>query len=141
MSRRLIDLDGMAELERRALMAPRLADEDARDTHPELDALSRALFGITADDADATARPAGWDGIDRRPLRDQVEAFEREGWDVTDDRRRPLRTLSHFHVALWLAIRGVAGRLPFTAPPTDEGSSAWEQTLRAQAKRFRQDRR
>ncbi len=46
-------------------------------------------------------------------MREQVDAFEAEGWDVTDAKRRPLRMLGHFNVQLWLAVRGVAGTLPF----------------------------
>ncbi len=34
---------------------------------------------------------------------------------MTDAKRRPLRMLHHFNVQLWLAIRGVAGSLPFQA--------------------------
>ena len=40
-------------------------------------------------------------GVDRA-------AFEDAGWDVTDDKRRPLRVLGHFSGPLWLAVRGVA---------------------------------
>ena len=70
--KRLIDLPGMAELERAALMNPRLGDDDARDQFPELDERSRALFGLTADEADDTPRPDGWDRIERKPLRECV---------------------------------------------------------------------
>ena len=111
--RRLIDLPGIAELEDKALMKPRYADVDARGEFPEIDACSVALFGLTADEADDAPRPEGWDRIERRPVREQVEAFEAKGWDVTDNKRRPLRMLGHFNVQLWLAVRGVAGSLPF----------------------------
>ena len=113
--RRLLDLPGIAELEDKALMKPRYADDDARSEFPEIDACSTAVFGLTADEADEVARPEGWDRIERKPMRDQVNAFEAEGWDVTDARRRPLRMLHHFNVQLWLAVRGVAGSLPFHA--------------------------
>jgi hypothetical protein len=113
--RRLIELPGIAELEDKALMKPRYADDDARSQFPEIDECSKALFGLTADEADEIARPEGWDRIERRPVRDQVDAFEAEGWDVTDAKRRPLRMLGHFNVQLWLAIRGVAGSVPFQA--------------------------
>jgi len=141
--RRLIDLPGMADLEQAALMNPRYADADAREAFPELDERSRAIFGLTADEADEVPRPAGWDGVDRRPLRDQVLAFEQEGWDVTD-RRRPLRTLAHFNVQLWLALRGVAGQLPGVTPDPDhdgDGSKGWAAAMQADAKRFKRDRR
>ena len=111
--RRLIDLPGIAELEDKALMKPRYADDDARSEFPEIDECSTALFGLTADEADDVARPEGWDRIERKPVREQVDAFEAEGWDVTDNKRRPLRMLHHFNVQLWLAVRGVAGSLPF----------------------------
>ncbi len=137
--RRLIDLPGIADLETKALMKPRYADEDARPEFPEIDAVSTAIFGLTADEAYDVERPDGWDRIDRKPLRDQVAAFEAEGWDVTDDKRRPLRMLAHFNVQLWLALRGVAGTLPF-APEVDE-TQAMMSSLAADAARFRRDRR
>ncbi len=138
---RLIDLPGVAALEQKALMNPRYGEADARAHYPEIDLCSTAIFGLTADAADQTARPPGWDRIERRPIREQVEAFEREGWDVTDARRRPLRMLEHFNVQLWLALRGVAGRLPFTAVDDDEAPGAWGASLQAQATRFKRDRR
>ncbi|HEY5411142.1 MAG TPA: hypothetical protein VIJ94_10495 [Caulobacteraceae bacterium] len=123
--RRLIELPGIAELEDKALMKPRYADVDARSEFPEIDACSKELFGLTADEADEVPRPEGWDRIERRPAREQVDAFEAEGWDVTDAKRRPLRMLGHFNVQLWLAVRGVAGALPFHAAkePDDLKSS------------------
>jgi hypothetical protein len=140
MPRRLIDLPGLKELERKALMTPRYADADARSHYGDIDACSLAIFGLTADMADEIARPPGWDGIDLKPLAQQVAAFEREGWDVTDDRRRPLRMLAHFNVQLWLALRGVAGQLPF-APVDDEAPTSWGASLQADAARFKKDRR
>jgi len=140
MSRRLIDLPGLKALEHKALMNTRYAEPDARSQYAEIDACSVAVFGITADAAEATPRPVGWDGIDLKPIAQQVEAFEREGWDVTDDRRRPLRMLSHFNVQLWLALRGVAGALPF-APVDEEAPSRWAASLQADATKFKRDRR
>ena len=139
---RLIELPGVAELERTALMRPSYADADARSRHPEIDQCSRLLFGITADEADEVTRPADWDGVDRLSLREQVPAFEREGWDVTQH-RRPLRTLAHLNVQLWLAVRGVAGRLPVQAAVDEEDTTAraWGASLQAGATRFRRDRR
>ena len=61
--------------------------------------------------------------------------LEAEGWDVTDDKRRPLRTLAHFNQQLWLALRGVAGSLPFQ--PEDTRPDAWATSLAADAQRFR----
>ncbi len=124
-------------------MTPRLADADARAHYPELDQCSTALFGLTADEAEAVVRPAGWDGAERKPLPVQVQLLEAAGWDVTD-RRRPLRTLAHFNVQLWLALRGVAGRLP-QGPADDSeedaGAAAWGSALQAGAVRFKRDRR
>jgi hypothetical protein len=137
--RRLVDLPGIADLEAKALMQPRYADDDARTQFPDIDAVSTAVFGLTADEADDVPRPPGWDRIERKPLRDQVAALEAEGWDVTDDRRRPLRMLGHFSVQLWLALRGVAGTLPF-APEVDETQTMMS-SLAADAARFRRDRR
>ncbi|MDR3509315.1 MAG: hypothetical protein P4L64_15580 [Caulobacteraceae bacterium] len=135
--RRLIDLPGLRELEGKALMNSRLADADARMNFPELDEVSRAIFGLTADEAEDAPRPADWDRIDRRPARDQIPAFEAEGWDVTDDKRRPLRLLDHFSVQLWLAIRGVAGTLPYQAEAEPDFGAA---SLAADAARFRKNK-
>ncbi|WP_293679571.1 hypothetical protein [uncultured Phenylobacterium sp.] len=133
--RRLIDLPGVADLELKALMKRDFAEPEARTAHPEIDACSTALFGLTADEAEAVPRPPGWDDVDTRPLGAQVFAFEDAGWDVTDDKRRPLRVLGHFHQQLWLAVRGVAGKLPFQAESTEP--EAWVSKLAAEASRFR----
>ncbi len=85
--RRLLDLPGIAELEEKALMKPRYADDDARSEFPEIDACSTEIFGLTADEADELPRPEGWDRIERKPVREQVDAFEAEGWDITDAKR------------------------------------------------------
>lgn len=47
---------------------------------------------------------------------------------------RPLRVLGHFSAALWLAVRGVAGSLPYEAEPDD--AEALTSRLEAEAKRF-----
>ncbi|WP_339933062.1 hypothetical protein [uncultured Brevundimonas sp.] len=133
--RRLIDLPGIADLEYQALLKRDWAEPGARAEFPEIDACSRAVFGLTADEAEAIARPADWDGIDQQSHARQVEAFEVEGWDVTDNRRKPLRMLDHFSTQLWLAIRGVAGELPFQ--PDDEQPDAWGSSLADDAARFR----
>jgi hypothetical protein len=134
--RRLIELPGIGALEFKAVMKREFAEPEARAEHPEIDARSRALFGLTAEEAQAAPRPAGWDGIEARPVADQVAAFEAAGWDVTDDKRRPLRMLLHFNQQLWLALRGVAGELPFQAPPP-EAPDRWAANLAAEAKRFK----
>ena len=108
--RRLIDLPGVDDLELKALMKPRLADPDLRDEHPEVDAVARAAFGLSLDEA--------------------------EGWDVTDRRRKPLRMLPLFALPLALAARGVAGALPFRAEP-DHAETDWGASLKAEAGRFR----
>jgi hypothetical protein len=133
--RRLIDLPGVADLEFRAVMKRDFAEPEARAEFPELDDCSRTLFGLTADDAEAVTRPTDWDRAERLPVPQQVLAFEAEGWDVTDDKRRPLRILGHFNQQLWLAIRGVAGELPFQ--PEDTTPDPWGASLAAEAKRFR----
>lgn len=133
--RRLLDLPGVADLEFKAVMKREFAEPEARAEHPELDDCSRAIFGITADEAEAAPRPDGWDNIDTQPIPKQVFAFEDAGWDVTDDKRRPLRILPHFNQQLWLAIRGVAGTLPFQ--PEDDAPQAWVTNLAAEAARFR----
>lgn len=133
--RRLIDLPGVSDLEFKALMKRDFAEPEARLEDPALDAVSRALFGLTADEAEAAARPEDWDHIETKPIPKQVFAFEDAGWDVTDDKRRPLRVLGHFNQQLWLAIRGVAGELPFQ--PEDDQPEAWVASLAAEASRFR----
>ena len=133
--RRLIDLPGVKDLEFRAVMKRDFAEPEARAEFPEIDACSTAIFGLTADEAEDASRPADWDHIEARAVPVQVAAFEDAGWDVTDDKRRPLRVLGHFNAQLWLAIRGVAGTLPFQA---DSGEpEAWVSNLEAEAKRFR----
>jgi hypothetical protein len=134
--RRLIALPGVSDLELKALMKPRMSEEESRVDFPEIDACVSALFGLTPDKADEIERPADWDLIDRKPLADQVVAFEAAGWDVTDDRRRPLRTLVHFAGPLWLAIRGVAGTLPFQ-PDAVPTAGDWGSNMAAEAARFR----
>jgi hypothetical protein len=133
--RRLVDLPGVADLEFKALMKRDFAEPEARAEFPEIDECSLKNFGLTADQADEIARPADWDGIDRAPLGKQVFAFEDAGWDVTDDKRRPLRVLVHFNQQLWLAIRGVAGELPFQAEV--DPSEALLSSLARDAERFR----
>jgi hypothetical protein len=135
--RRLIDLPGMAELERKALMKPAYAEEASRGEFPEIDALSLELFGITPDQADDIPRPDGWDRIERKPVAQQVMAFEDAGWDVTDDRRRPLRMLGQFSAVLWLALRGVAGTVPFAPDPDEHKPDPWGASLAAEAARFK----
>jgi len=131
----LIDLPGVAALETRALMKRDFAEAEARAEHPELDETSHALFGLTADEAHAAGKPDGWIDIeDASPAR-QAMLFEDAGWDVTDDKRRPLRVLGHFNQQLWCAIHGVAGRLPFA--PEDDKPQAWISTLEAEAAKFR----
>jgi hypothetical protein len=132
---RLIDQAGVADLEFKALMKRDFAAPQARAEHPEIDEVSRALFGLTADEAQAHPRPGDWDDIEVKAIPRQVEAFEAAGWDVTDDKRRPLRVLEHFNQQLWLAIRGVAGTLPFQ--PDDDRPEAWVKSLAAEAARFR----
>ena len=133
--RRLIDLPGVRDLEFRAVMKRDFAEPEARAEFPEIDACVSALFGLTADDAEAVARPADWDGIEDKAAALQAAAFEATGWDVTDDKRRPLRVLGHFSGPLWLAVRGVAGSLPFQ--PERNEPERWVSNLAAEAARFR----
>src|ERR1700754_3277360 len=119
--RRLIELPGVAQLEFKAVMKREFAEPEARAEHPELDECSQKIFGLTADEAEAAPRPADWDDIETKAVPVQVDAFEAAGWDVTDDKRRPLRTLVHWNQQLWLAIRGVAGTLPFVPDDDDRG--------------------
>lgn len=133
--RKLIDLPGVDDLELKALMRPRLADPDMIDEHPEVNEAIRTALSIDFDEA-TTAIPADWDGIHRLDPADMVEAFEAEGWDVTDKRRKPLRMLPILALPLALAMRGVAGELPFVAEP-DQPVTDWGSNLKAEASRFR----
>jgi hypothetical protein len=138
--RRLFDLPGVADLERAAVMKPLPGIGEVRPPDPEVDACSETLFGLTPDEAGAVPRPDDWDGIEDRPIPRQVIAFEDAGWDVTDNKRRPLRMLAYFSAPLWLAIRGVAGRLPYQAEPEADGGDRpgeWGSNLAAEAARFR----
>lgn len=138
--RRLADLPGVDDLELKALMKPRLADPDLRDEHPEVDAVARAAFGLSLDEADEVPLPADWPAplreLHRRSPAELAELFEAEGWDVTDRRRKPLRLLPLFALPLALAARGVAGQLPFAAEP-DHPVTDWGASLKAEAGRFR----
>jgi hypothetical protein len=138
--RRLLDLPGIDDLELKALMKPRLADPDELYDFPEfaeaIDATARAAFGLTPDEAAAVPLPADWDPIERLDPADRAEAFAAEGWDVLDARRKPLRMLAHWTLPLALAMRGVAGTLPFHAEP-DRPVTDWGSNLKAEATRFR----
>ena len=135
--RRLIDLPGVNDLEYRAILKRDFAEPEARAEFPEIDACATALFGLTADEAEAAPRPPGWDDIECKAPAVQVAAFEAEGWDVTDDKRRPLRMLGHLGPPLWLALRGVAGVLPFEP---DTAPDRLASSLAAEAARFRRNR-
>ncbi|MDQ2861044.1 MAG: hypothetical protein M3T55_10050 [Pseudomonadota bacterium] len=132
---RLIDLPGVNDLEYRAILKREFAEPEARAEFSAIGACAKALFGLTADEAEAVTRPQGWDDIECKAPAVQVAAFEAEGWDVTDDKRRPLRVLGHFSGPLWLAVRGVAGTLPFR--PESVAPEAWVSKLEAEATRFR----
>ena len=138
--RRLIDLPGVADLEHAAVLKPLPGIGEVRPADPAIDVCCAELFGLTPDEADAIERPDDWDGVEDRPVPRQVMAFEDAGWDVTDNKRRPLRVLAYFSGPLWLAVRGVAGSLPFLAddgPGDAEGSNDWGSNLAAEAARFR----
>jgi hypothetical protein len=134
--RRLLDLPGVADLEYKALLKPAYAAPESRGDYPEIDACSKAIFGLTGDEAEAASRPEDLDPIEALALRDQVDRFEAQGWDVTDDKRRPLRMLRQFGPQLWLAIHGVAGQLPH-APDEDDRPMDWASKLAADAAKFR----
>lgn len=138
--RRLIDLPGIADLESQALMKPRMADLGAEADYPAIDEACAKAFGLTIAEADAFARPAGWDNIENKAVAVQVEAFEAEGWDVTD-KRRPLRMLAVIAPPFWLAVRGVAGELPFVADTAEEDAEqAAMDALAKEAAAFRKNR-
>jgi hypothetical protein len=121
--RRLIDLPGIADLESKALMKPRMADLGAEAEFPEIDDACKAAFGISVTEADEIARPAGWDNIENKSTAVQAEQAEAEGMDVTD-KRRTLRMLAVIASPMWLALRGVAGDLPFQADTSEEDADA-----------------
>ena len=137
--RRLLDLPGVAELEARALMKPGYADPSRRAEFPEVDEVMVAVFSLTAEQAEDTARPEDWDGIERLSPAEQADLFEAGGWDVRDARRKPLRMLAVLAEPLALAMRGVAGSLPEAAfvPEPAEEKSDWGAGMAAEAARFR----
>lgn len=121
--RRLIELPAIAELEYKALLKSRMADLGAEAEFPEIDEAARAAFGLSVTEADAVERPAGWDKIETKDGAAQAAQAEAEGWDVTD-KRRPLRMLGVLAAPFWLALRGVAGELPFVADTAEEDDEA-----------------
>jgi hypothetical protein len=133
--RRLVELPGIADLEYKALLKPAYAAPENRADYPEIDACTKANFDLTAEEAEAAPRPADFDGIEPLEPREQAAAFEAVGWDVTDDKRRPLRMLRQLGPALWLALHGVAGRLPYL--PEDDSPDPWASKLAIDAARFR----
>jgi hypothetical protein len=133
--RRLIELPGVADLEFKALMKPAYADPDNRAEFPEIDACTKTIFDLTADEVEAAARPTDFDEIEHLGPREQAAAFEAAGWDVTDDKRRPLRMLRQLGPSLWLALHGVAGSLPHQ--PEDDTPDPWASKLAADAAKFR----
>ena len=133
--RRLLDLPGVADLEYKALLKPAYADPDRRADFPEVNACAKALFGLTAEEAEAAVRPANLGDIEPLEPREQAAMFEAAGWDVTDDKRRPLRMLRQLGPPLWLALHGVAGSLPHL--PEDDAPSDWASKLAADAAKFR----
>ena len=138
--RRLIDLPGVLDLERAAVLKPLPEIGEIRPPDRDIDVCAKALFGLTADEAEAVARPEDWDWVEEKPFPRQVAAFEAAGWDVTDDKRRPLRVLIYFTQPLWLAIRGIAGDLPFLAAPQSDLSDTagdWGARMAADAARHR----
>ena len=136
--RRLIDLPGLDALEMKALMKPRMADPDTRDEFPEIAEAAKAAFGLTPEAAEGVALPADWDGIEGLDGFDLTDAFEAEGWDVTDNKRKPLRMIRHWALPLALAMRGVAGELPFQPEPgPDAPGDDWGSKMAAEATRFR----
>jgi hypothetical protein len=138
--RRLLDLPGIAALEHAAVLKPLPGIGEVRPPDAEIDARALDLFGLTPDEADAFTRPDDWDGIEDRPTARQVAAFEAAGWDVTDNKRRPLRILPYFSGPLWLAIRGVAGQVPFqadAAPHETDAAGDWGSNLASEAARYR----
>ena len=138
--RRLIDLPGVIELERAAVLTPLPEIGETRQADAEADACAMALFGLTPEEADLVETPDDFPAIDHKPIAKQVLAFEDAGWDVTDAKRRPLRVLAYLGLPLWLAIQGVAGELPYLAPEEsgeEAESEAWGADLEAEASRFR----
>jgi hypothetical protein len=133
--RRLVDLPGVADLEYKALLKPAYAAPESRADYPEIDACVTAIFGLTLDEADATPLPTDLDPIEPLDPREQVAAFAAVGWDVTDNKRRPLRMLRQLGPPLWLALHGVAGSLPHL--PEDDRPMDWASKLAFDAAKFR----
>lgn len=75
-----------------------IADRNKLGTYSSTASPARRCLVVAARPrtVDDVPRPKSGVRIERRPLRDQIEAFEAEGWYVTDAKRRPLRTPDHF---------------------------------------------
>lgn len=132
--RRLRDLPGVKDLEYQAVLKRDFVEPQAPFEYPAINACTTALFGLTAEEAEAVQRPQDWDDIELAAPAVQAATFEAEGWDVTDDKHRPLRVLAHLAAPLALALRAVAGSLPFAPEPEEKND--WASKLDAEARRF-----
>jgi hypothetical protein len=138
--RRLIDLPGIADLEYKALLKPRMAEIGEAAGFPEIDAACRAAFGLTLAEAEAAPRPDDWDGIEDKLAARQVAQAEAEGWDVTN-KGKPLRMLEQIAGPFWLAARGVAGTVAFQADTSEEDAQeAQLERLARDAAAFRKNK-
>lgn len=130
--RRLRDCSGIAALERRALLEPQLRCA-AGLADPEVDALSRRLFGLGYEDL---LEPDPYDEEAEPELmmlsfpQGEVETFLTWGWDVTDEAGRPLLVLPMFSIQLFLGLAGKA-QLPDVSISPDD----WGAELEAEARR------
>ena len=136
--RRLIDLPGIRDIEFKALMNPRMADEGAAADFPEIDELSRAVFGLTADEADDVPRPEGWDRIERKPRPGNrwPPSKPRAGTSPTTS-AGPCACSASSTSSSGSPLRESARELPFQAEPEGDDMAS---SLAAEAARFRRNR-
>jgi hypothetical protein len=149
--RRLRDCEGIAELERAAVMDPAFRALSVINLDDRFDKTSRLLFGVTRsatlfkyrDDLDSyraeEKQRRAWDAHENRyefeycSDRELVAYFAKRAWDVTDDEGRPLYVLRHFSRQLGCALSGGKAKVP----PVGLSVEGWEERMEAAARRFR----
>ena len=157
--RRLRDFPEVRDLELAAVIDPRLGTRDERFHNDRLDAVARALFGVTAaevsqwafkplddfDDrveevteAEAQAAVAEYERRQEILLEDWTDDGDtlsqsaRLGWDLRNAYGQPLLVADNLFPVLLAAVRGAAGaKLPAEGVET---LAAWEANLRGEVK-------
>jgi hypothetical protein len=147
--KKLLEQPGVSDLEREAVLDPRLATESSFDD-AKVQRASRKAFGFRADEtpnALLEALSQGREDLDYEedfePIWSEMEdtlavddyqlvaLFNGLGWDVTDERGRPLLVLGHFKYPLYLVANNI---VPLRAQPVS--NEDWEAALKQAAAKF-----